>query len=102
MQVEFTKFAKGELQKMYDYYAEAASDDIALKVIDKILDEAENLERLPNIGSKEFLLEELKRNHRYLVCGNYKIVFYKTEAMIYVTDVFDCRQNPQKMVERNK
>ena len=102
MKVEFTDFAKAELQNIYDYYASVASDEVALKIIDRILDEVETLEQLPNIGSKELSLEELKRDHPYLVYGNYKIIFHKTSKAIYVTDIFDCRQNPEKMVERNK
>lgn len=102
MKIEFTDFAKAELQNIYDYYSSVASDEIALKVIDRILDEVENLERLPNIGSKELLLEELKNNHRYIVCGNYKIIFHERAKVIYITDIFDCRQNPEKMMERNK
>lgn len=102
MKVEFTNFAKAELQNIYDYYSSVASDEIALKIIDRILDEVENLERLPNLGSKEPVLEELKKSHRYIVCGNYKIIFYSTSKMVFVTDIFDCRQNPEKMIERNR
>jgi plasmid stabilization system protein ParE len=102
MKVEFTDFAKNELQTIYGYYESVASSDVALKIISRILDEVETLERLPNIGAKEVLLEELGMNHRYIVCGNYKIIFYSTTKVVYVTDIFDCRQNPEKMVERNR
>ncbi len=102
MKVEFTDFAKAQLQNIYDYYSSVASDEIAAKIIDRILDETEHLERHPNLGSKEILLAELKKNHRYIVCGNYKIIFYANPKVIFVTDIFDCRQNPEKMVERNK
>ena len=102
MKVEVTRFAKQELQSIYDYYSSVASDSVALKVIDKILDEIETLENFPSLGTKEPLLEKLKREHKYLVCGNYKIIFYKTEKVIYVTDIFDCRQNPKRILKRNK
>lgn len=102
MKVEFTDFAKAELQNIYDYYASGANDEIAQKIINRILDEVEHLEQLPKLGSKESLLEKLNRNHRYLVCGNYKIIFYANATIIFITDIFDCRQNPEKMMERNK
>jgi len=102
MKVEITDFAKAELQNIYKYYASVASEEIAQKILDRILDEVELLERHPNLGSKETLLAELKLNHLYIVCGNYKIIFYETTTIIYVTDIFDCRQNPKRMFARNK
>lgn len=102
MRVEFTNFVKNELQKIYNYYSSVASDKIVLKIIDRILVAVGILERLPNSGSKEPLLSTLKNNYRYLVCGNYKIIFYSTNKVTYVTDVFDARQNPEKITKRNK
>jgi toxin ParE1/3/4 len=101
MQVEITNFAKAELQKIFDYYLLVASKEIASKIITRIVDEIEYLGNNPNIGSKELLLAHLKHEYKYLVCGNYKIIFYKLKTVIYVTDIFDCRQNPEKMELRN-
>ncbi len=70
MRVEFTNFAKNELQKNYNYYTSVASNKIALKIIERILVAVEILERLPNSGSKEPLLSTLENNYRYIVCGN--------------------------------
>ena len=45
----------------------------------------------------EFLIY-LNKNHKRLVTGNYKIIYYfdSSENIIYVTDIFDSRQDPQK------
>lgn len=102
MQIEFTDFAKSELQDIYDYYVIVASEKIALKIINKILSDIERLSISPDIGTKETLLEALNKSHLYIVCGNYKIIYYKTHNTIYVTDIFDCRQNPEKVTLRNE
>jgi plasmid stabilization system protein ParE len=101
MQVEITEFAKTELQNIYKYYLSVASKEVAEKIINRIIDEIEYLGKTPNIGSKELLLAHLDHDYKYIVCGNYKIIFYKSKTIIYITDIFDCRQNPEKMELRN-
>lgn len=102
MTVEFTDFAKSELQQIYNYYSAVASDEIAMQIIEQILDDTERLERFPNSGQGEMLLEELENEYRYIVSGNYKIIYFCTSEIVFVTDVFDARQNPQKLTKRNK
>jgi toxin ParE1/3/4 len=51
----------------------------------------------PFIGVLEENLTDLNQGHRYLVEGNYKIIYRVVDNDIYITDVFDCRQNPIKM-----
>jgi toxin ParE1/3/4 len=49
------------------------------------------------MGQIEENLVSLGLDHRYLVEGKYKIIYFIKENVIYITDVFDCRQDPQKM-----
>jgi hypothetical protein len=35
--------------------------------------------------------------HRYLVEGNFKIIYRIVDDIIWVTDIFDSRQDPEKM-----
>lgn len=102
MKVEITDYAKSELRKIHNYHVQVASPEIATKLINKILDAIDELAQLPSIGSKEPLLHELNKNYRYIVCANYKIIFYNTENVTYITDIFDCRQNPVKITKRNR
>ena len=102
MQVEITRFAKRQLKQIYEYYKSEASERIAAQIINKLFDAIDELEKLSGIGSIEPNLAHLMQNYRYLVCGNYKIIFRAETDMIYVTDVFDCRQNPVKIARRNK
>jgi plasmid stabilization system protein ParE len=60
------------------------------------------MERYPSLGTNEPLLRELKPGHKFIVTGNYKIIFYTDAGLIYITDIFDGRQNPSKIIKRNK
>jgi toxin ParE1/3/4 len=48
-------------------------------------------------GAKEELLAEYPEEFRYLVEGNYKIIYWKEHEVITISSVFDCRQNPDKI-----
>jgi len=51
----------------------------------------------PFAGQKEEFLEDMKLEHRRIVEGNYKIIYRIHGDTVYVTDIFDSRQNPIKM-----
>lgn len=36
-------------------------------------------------------------NHRYLVCGNFKVLYRTEDQLIIISDIFDGRQNPIKI-----
>ena len=102
MQVEITRSARTQLRKIHTYYKIKASEKIALQIIDKLLDAVEELVVLPSIGTIEPNLVHLKLSYKFIVCGNYKIIFRVTEDKLYVTDIFDCRQEPRKIIKRNR
>ena len=52
----------------------------------------------PHAGQKELFLEHLNKGHRRLVSGNYKITYLILDDEIIITDIFDARQDPAKMV----
>jgi plasmid stabilization system protein ParE len=101
MQVEITRFARLQLKQIYAWYKIKASERIALKIIDKILDSIEELGNLPGIGSIEPHLSHIPGQYKYIVCGNYKVIFRIESNTVFVTDIFDCRQNPRKIIKRN-
>ena len=92
-----TNFAISELKSIYLYYRMVAGESIAGKIRKSIFSATKPLIRQPYTGAIEENLEELKQGHRYLVTGNYKIIYRVINNEIYITDIFDCRQNPQKM-----
>jgi len=52
----------------------------------------------PLAGQKEELLINNTEEYRYLVESNYKILYWKAENIIVIASVFDCRQNPEKVL----
>lgn len=96
-QIIWTNFAISELKNIFLYYRMVAGDKVAVKIRKSIFNSTKPLIKHPFIGSIEENLIDLKQEHRYLVEGNYKIIYRVDKNNIYITDIFDCRQNPSKM-----
>lgn len=96
MLIEWTKPAKKDLKKIYNYYQKKASKVIAQKIIEGILDATEIL-KTHNIGRSEDLLEHLNQGHRFVVNGNYKIICFIKNNITYITHAFDTRQDPVRL-----
>lgn len=85
------------LQEVIDFLAGQISAAKLKEISDKILNTADLLKENPWLGQKEPYLEHLSLEHRRLVAGNYKIIYRIVGKIIYVTDIFDARQSPDKM-----
>jgi toxin ParE1/3/4 len=101
VEVRITDFAECELKRIYGYYKSVATPKIAQKIKSTILTSAQSLSKFPNRGVVEPMLEELNEGHRFIVEGNYKIIYKIENGIIYITDIFDARQNPEK-IKRNR
>ena len=101
LEVYWTQLAENKLDDIFNYYKIKASHKTAQKLINGIVDSTIDLEKNPQIGQKEPLLPEHNENFRYLVYKNYKIIYWiNTDSKrIEIANVFDCRQNPEKMNE---
>ncbi len=74
-----------------------AGETVANKIRKSVFTATKHLSKQPLSGGLEDNLTELNQEHRYLVEGNYKIIYRIINSEVYITDVFDCRQNPQKI-----
>jgi len=103
LNIFWTTFAENELKKIFKYYCENASHDVAKKLVDDIYDATLILKSHPKIGQVEELLKDRIQIFLYLVYKNYKIIYWVNKEMnqIEITDVFDARQNPIK-IKRTK
>ena len=101
-QVIWTNLAISELKSIFIYYRMVANETVADKIRKSIFNVTKPLIKQPLIGQIEKNLIELKQEHRYLIEGNYKIIYRVINNDVYITDVFDCRQNPQKMKKITK
>ncbi len=100
--VYWTQFAEDKLEDIFSYYSERASFRVARNLIDGIIEKSMELENSPFIGQKELLLADRIQEFRHLVCKNYKLLYWvnQDKNRIEIINVFDCRQNPQKLNEK--
>lgn len=97
MKVIWSKFAAEELKEIFDYYKDIAGISIAQRLRDRIFSSTRQIKSQPNSGQIEPTLSRLNEEHRYLVRGNYKVIYKKVKEGFLITDIFDTRQDPKKI-----
>ncbi len=102
MKVIWTDFASGMLLEIYQYYKEKAGPAVSKKIKSEIFAATKQLIKHPISGQIEINLERLNENHRYLVAGNYKIIYKEISEGVLITDVFDTRQDPIKINDEKR
>lgn len=90
-----------ELRAIYDYLYFQANKIVADKISNAIVDKTILLEQTPRIGQKEQILAHLNKEIRYLIEGNFKIVYWIDRDIISIATVFDCRMDPKKLKSKN-
>lgn len=101
LEIFWSQFAEDKLYDIFQYYKFKAGIKVAKKIINEIVDKTIILEDNSKAGQIEELLIERKQEFRYLVSGNYKIIYYinaETHKVI-IANIFDSRQNPSKLEE---
>ena len=93
MKVIWTDFASNSLFEIYQYYKEVANDSVAQRIKFKIFRATRQLIKHPLSGQIETNLQRPGEDHRYLIEGNYKIIYKRVKEGILITDVFDTRQD---------
>jgi len=93
--------AISDLQDIHDYYLSKASLKVAQRIVNSIVDKSLLLSNNPRIGQTEDLLKHRKEEIRYLVEGNYKIVYVIEGYIVFIATIFDCRQDPDKLSKKN-
>lgn len=99
LKVFWTETALNQLRDIFDYYKVKADHQVARNIVRKIVNRTIQLERNPRSGQKEPLLETRKFEYRYLVEGNYKIIYWIEDNYVKIATVFDSRQNPEKLAK---
>lgn len=102
MEIIWTDFAIKNLKEIFEYYANIAHKKVAHKIKNQILSATNQLKENPNSGQIELNLVNLQQNYRYLVSGNYKVIYKTFQNQIIIYDVFDTRQNPIKMLDKDR
>jgi plasmid stabilization system protein ParE len=97
MKVVWTKFALNALFEVFTYYKTNVGLTIAVNIRNNILSSVRQLQNYPLSCAKEEFLEDMGEGHRCLIRGNYKIIYKIVNEQVFITDVFDTRQNPVKI-----
>lgn len=99
LEVYWTQFAEDKLLDIFNYYMFKAGINVAEKITDTIIDETIRLGTHPEIGIRENLLSDRVQEFRYLITGNYKILYYVNAKAkrVVIANVYDTRQNPIKI-----
>lgn len=93
----WSRDAKKELRAIALYYKKEVSLRVAQKIVESIQSEARRLIHMPLIGQIEPSLANELIEYRYLVSGNYKIIYYVKNNKIRINNIYDCRQDPDKL-----
>ena len=102
MKLVYTDRALLSLEECLNFLAPEITPEKINEVRDRILGKADQLVRNPFLGQEEPYLMHLGLSHRRVIEGNYKIIYRVEANFIYITDIFDTRQNPDKMEPRAK
>lgn len=97
IKVFWTETALNNLENIFEYYKYKASVRVARKLVKGLVKSTIQIQNSPKIGKKEELLTDRKFDYRFLVVGNYKIIYWIDDNYIKISTVFDCRQNPDKI-----
>jgi toxin ParE1/3/4 len=99
MKLVYTEQAIVSLEEVLEFIAPKVTYEKLMEIRDEILNEADTLLLHPLKGQKEPLLEHLGLGHRRVIKSHYKIIYRVVGEYIYITDIFDSRQDPEKMKE---
>lgn len=102
MRIIWSDFSSRILNDIYQYHKEKAGYSVAQKIKTNIFESTKQLLKHPTSGQIELTLENLGEGHRYLVEGNYKVIYKKVNEGILITDIFDTRQDPAKINDKNR
>jgi len=98
--VNITLPAERSLNHIYQYFLEEVSPEVAVKIVDRVLDRIELLEENYQRGRLVEELRLLNQGHRYVIEGPFKIIYKVIDASVFVTDIFSMYQNPERIIQR--
>ena len=100
MDIIWLPLAEEALGNIYRFYMEK-SQQAARRIISDILESTQRLSDYPEIAPIEQILDNHPIIFRSLVIRKtYKVVYYAEGNIIYIADVWDCRQNPESLRNR--
>jgi len=98
-EVIWSRSAEHRLSDIVSFYTEHFSEAAAFALARKLLKSTIHLQNTPHVGQCEPLLQDCKLEYRYVVEGDFKVLYTINEQLeqVRVADVFDCRQDPSRL-----
>ncbi len=96
-EIIWTLTALKNTKKIHQFYSKTANRDVADKIVEQIFNYVKSLNHSSFVGQAEECLKSLKKDHRYLVLDHCKIIYRVEKSKVFITHVFDTRQNPKKL-----
>jgi plasmid stabilization system protein ParE len=99
VEINWSPRSEQHLQRIYFFYLENATEQVALSVILRIVEKTQQLAYMPFSGGVAEEVTMGLHQYRFLVYKHFKIYYFVTAELIEIAGVFDCRQDPDKLVE---
>jgi addiction module RelE/StbE family toxin len=94
MNVVFLPEARHDLQEIAEYISKDLQNPIAANnIVKKILSLSDKLVDFPDMGTSLEALDTRINNYRYLVSGNYLIIYRATNSEVQITRILYVRSN---------
>jgi len=102
MIVQWYLEALDDLNQIYEFYYTGSPRAAAL-LYNQILDDVEILKSHPYIAAIESFLNDCPEEYRSLVVakGRFKAVYYVTEDTVFIVQIFNCRQDTEKLKRKH-
>ncbi len=97
MRVELTEPAWESLDQAIAFLHLHWSERVIDRIVSRLWENIELLLEFPFGGQVETDLAYMGKGHRRIVVGHFKVIYYVDGEVVYVTDIFDSRQDPGKM-----
>lgn len=97
MKIVWSERSLKDLDIIFEFYVFSASINVAQKITGKLIEKVKILTSYPEIGVVENLDFDVPFEYRYIIEGNYKIIYRIVEQKaILIARVFDTRMDPKK------
>jgi plasmid stabilization system protein ParE len=90
-EIHWLRRASNELDAIYQFYCEFASEKVAKRRISKIIHSVDLLENMPFLGMEDEDFLHI-RPYRYVVVLTYKVYYFVEDDGVFIASIWDCRQ----------
>ena len=90
-EIHWLRRASNELDAIYQFYCELASEKVAKRRIGKIIHSVDLLENMPFLGREDEDFVHI-RPYRYVVVLTYKVYYFVEDGGVFIASIWDCRQ----------